>query len=66
MDALLADIASFTHDVALAAYDLPGKFHRDPADCALVVTAMVNDLTLVKSDERILVYEHLLLLDARV
>ena len=53
IDALLADTAPFTHDVALAAYDLPGEFHRDPADRVLVATAMVNDLTLVSADERI-------------
>jgi PIN domain nuclease of toxin-antitoxin system len=65
MNALLADTAPFTHDVALAAYDLPGEFHRDPADRVLAATAMVNDLTLVSADERILTYEHLLSLDAR-
>ena len=53
MNALLADTAPFTHDVALAAYDLPGEVHRDPADRVLVATAMVNALTLVSADERI-------------
>ena len=65
MNALLADIAPFTHDVALAAYDLPGEFHRDPADRVLVATAMESALTLVTADERILTYKHLLSLDAR-
>ena len=65
MNALHADTVPLTHDVALAAYDLPGEFHRDPADRVLAATAMVNALTLVSADERILAYEHLLSLDAR-
>ena len=64
--ALLADTVPLTHEIAITAYDLPGKFHRDPADRMLVATAMVHDLTLVTADERILAYPHVLSLDARV
>ena len=63
--ALLADTLPLTHEIAMAAYELPGAFHRDPVDRMLVATARVHDLTLVTADERILVYPHLLSLDAR-
>lgn len=65
IQALLADTVPLTHDIALAAYDLPGEFHRDPADRMLVATAVVHDLTLMSADERILAYPHLLSFDAR-
>ena len=54
-----------THEIALAAYDLPGEFHRDPADRILVATAVVHDLTLMTADDRILAYPYLLSSDAR-
>lgn len=66
LDALLADTVPLTHEIAIATYDLPGEFHRDPADRMLVATARVHDLTLVTADERILAYPHVLTLDARV
>jgi len=65
ISALLAGTVPLTHDIALAAYDLPGEFHRDPADRMLVATAVVHDLTLMSADERILAYPHLLSFDAR-
>ena len=66
VEALLADTIPLTHEISIAAYDLPGDFHRDPADRILIATAMVHDLTLMTADERILVYPHVLSLDARV
>jgi PIN domain nuclease of toxin-antitoxin system len=66
LDALLAESIPLTHEIAMAAYDLRGEFHRDPADRTLVATAVVHDLTLMTADERILAYPHLLSLDARV
>jgi PIN domain nuclease of toxin-antitoxin system len=64
LDALLADTIPLTHEIALAAYDLPGEFHRDPVDRMLVATARVHDLTLATADERILAYPHVLSLNA--
>ena len=64
--ALLANTMPVSHEIAIAAYDLPGEFHRDPADRMFVATAMVHDLTLATADERILAYPHVLSLDARV
>ena len=65
LNALLAETVPLTHEVAIAAYNLPGEFHRDPADRMLVATAVVYDLTFMTADERILAYPHLLSLDAR-
>ena len=65
-NALLADTAPLTHEIAIAAYDLPGEFHADPADRMLVATAMVGDMPIMTADERILAYPHVLSIDARV
>lgn len=53
------------HRVAIEAYKLPGRFHKDPADRLLVATARLHDLTLVTADERILDYRQVRTLDAR-
>ncbi|PIX43317.1 MAG: hypothetical protein COZ57_19465 [Armatimonadetes bacterium CG_4_8_14_3_um_filter_66_20] len=65
LEALGAETASFDHQVAIQAYSLPGEFHRDPADRILVATAMVQTLTLMTADERILEYPHVASVDAR-
>lgn len=54
-----------SHQVAAAAYELPGDFHKDPADRLLVATARVHHLTLLTADERILAYCHVEARDAR-
>lgn len=64
MAALLAETAPLTHEIALAAYELPGTLHRDPADRILVATARVHDFTLLTADERILSYSHVLTANA--
>ena len=53
-------------NIALAAYELPGEFLRDPADRILVATAVVHNFTLMTADNRILEYPHLLSHDARI
>ena len=63
--ALLAETIAVSHEIAVAAYDLPGEFHRDPADRILVATARVHDLILVTADERILSYPHVMTRNAR-
>ena len=65
LDALLAATIPLSHEIAIAAYELPGQFHRDPADRILVATATVYDLTLMTADDRILAYPHVLSQDAR-
>jgi PIN domain nuclease of toxin-antitoxin system len=44
--------APFTHEIALAAQNLP--LHQDPADRFLAATAQVLGLTLVTADARLL------------
>ncbi len=65
LQALLAETISLTHEIAAGAYDLPGEFHRDPADRILVATARVHDLTVVTADSRILTCSHVMSRDAR-
>lgn len=62
---LLAETAPLSHEVSVLAYELPGDFHRDPADRMLVATAMAHDLLFMTADERILSYQHVRSIDAR-
>lgn len=62
LDAMTVPI---NHEIALAAYELPEPFHRDPADRQIVATARVLGLTLVTADERILDYPHVSSMDCR-
>lgn len=47
-----------TPRIALASTQLPGDFHRDPADQIIVATARTHDWPLLTSDGRILRYPH--------
>lgn len=51
---------------ALGAYELPGPFHPDPADRILVATAILDHLTLLTADERLLACPRLRCLAAAV
>jgi len=62
---LEAETVPITHEVALEAYALPGRFHQDPADRVLVAAARCHGLTVVTADERILDYPDVQSLDAR-
>jgi len=64
VEALQCSSIEMTHKVAVGAYQLPGEFHKDPADRILVATAREHNLTLVTADERILAYEAVKCLDA--
>ncbi|RYG43647.1 type II toxin-antitoxin system VapC family toxin [bacterium] len=44
--------------VASASVDLPGEFHKDPADRIIVATARVLDVPLLTSDDLIRRYPH--------
>lgn len=46
----------FDARIALASTDLPGNFHRDPADRFLVATARTLDCSLMTRDRKILAY----------
>jgi PIN domain nuclease of toxin-antitoxin system len=55
-----------SHEIAMKAYQLPGSFHRDPADRQIVATSICHGLTLITADERILQYPEAKTLDARL
>lgn len=65
VDSIEARSIGVDHPIAIEAYKLPGRFHKDPADRILVATARIHDLTLVTADERILAYRAVRTLDAR-
>ncbi len=47
-----------TPDIVIESTQLPGTFHRDPADQIIVATARVHGCPLVTSDRKILRYPH--------
>jgi PIN domain nuclease of toxin-antitoxin system len=49
-------VDQLTTRVAAESCDLPGQFHRDPADRIIVATARVTGATLMTRDRRILDY----------
>jgi PIN domain nuclease of toxin-antitoxin system len=51
-------LLELTPHIALESTQLPGAFHRDPADQIIVATARVHDAQLLTSDEKILAYPH--------
>jgi PIN domain nuclease of toxin-antitoxin system len=61
---LTASTIDVTHEIAWEAYNLPGRFHNDPADRVLVATARIANLTLITADDLILRYPHLKTLSA--
>jgi PIN domain nuclease of toxin-antitoxin system len=44
--------------ICVESTQLPGKFHRDPADQIIVATARILDVPLVTVDDKILKYQH--------
>jgi PIN domain nuclease of toxin-antitoxin system len=49
-------LIELTPEIALESTQLPGEFHRDPADQIIVATARLYDCPLVTSDRKILKY----------
>ncbi|MCP5048513.1 MAG: type II toxin-antitoxin system VapC family toxin [bacterium] len=47
-----------TPDIAIESTNLPGEFHRDPADQIITATARVHGCPLITSDNKILKYPH--------
>jgi PIN domain nuclease of toxin-antitoxin system len=62
---LNATTLDLTHEIAWEAYNLPGRFHNDPADRVLVATARIANLTLITADDLILQYPHVKTLPAK-
>ena len=44
--------------VAAESCNLPGDFHKDPADRIIVATARINNLTLITKDKKITSYPY--------
>lgn len=51
-----------TPEIAVEACQLPGEFHRDPADGLIVATSRILKIPLLTADARILAYQHVSLL----
>ena len=55
-------LVNVTPEIAIEANQLPGTFHRDPADQLIVATARVMGIPLLTADAKILAYPHVNLL----
>ncbi len=51
-------VVKLTPEIAMESCNLPGSFHKDPADRILVATARIRNLTLLPKDGKILEYPH--------
>jgi PIN domain nuclease of toxin-antitoxin system len=51
-------LLELTPEIVIASAQLPGEFHRDPADQIIVATARVKTCPLVTSDGKISKYPH--------
>lgn len=52
------ELLPLTSEIAVASTQLPGLFHRDPADQIIVATARVYSVPLLTEDTRILDYPY--------
>ena len=59
-------LLGLTPDIIVDSTNLPGSFHRDPADELIVATARVRRCPLATADEKILDYQSVETLDFRV
>lgn len=55
-------VLELTPKIAIESTQLPGEFHRDPADQIIVATARIHDCPLLTVDDKILNYSHVKLL----
>ncbi len=51
-------VIELTPEIAVESCNLPGDFHKDPADQIIVATARTHNLTLLTKDRKILDYPH--------
>ena len=51
-------LLELTPEIAVGSTELPGEFHRDPADQIIVATARVHECPLITADSRLLEYPH--------
>lgn len=55
-------LLALTPEIVIESTQLPGEFHRDPADQIIVATARFYDCPLLTVDNKILKYPHVKLL----
>ena len=55
-------LIELTPSIAVESCQLPGAFHRDPADQMIVATARVLGFSLLTADAKVLAYPHVTLL----
>ncbi len=58
-------LLNLTPEIAVESTQLPGEFHKDPADQIIVATARLFGRPLVTADEKILSYPHVQVLPSR-
>jgi len=51
-------VIELSPEIAMESCNLPGDFHKDPADQIIVATARIHNLTLLTKDQKILQYRH--------
>ncbi len=51
-------LLELTPEIAAESTQLPGEFHRDPADQIIVATARIHNCPLMTSDGKLLNYPH--------
>lgn len=51
-------LLGLTPRIVIESTELPGDFHKDPADQMIVATARVTDCPLLTNDHKILAYPH--------
>jgi PIN domain nuclease of toxin-antitoxin system len=51
-------VIELTPEVVMESCNLPGGFHKDPADQIIVATARTHNLTLLTKDRKIIEYPH--------
>jgi len=51
-------VIELTSEIAVESCNLPGDFHKDPADRIIVATARTHNLTLLTKDRKIIEYPH--------
>lgn len=52
------EVVELTNDIIIESTQLPGRFHKDPADQLIVATARKLNLALLTNDKKILKYKH--------
>lgn len=58
IDASGITVIDLSPDIAIDSCNLPGIFHKDPADRIVVASARIHNLTLLTKDKKILDYRH--------